>query len=307
LVGARTEAALEHARRLVAGELGRRVEAMRVALLDVRAEVEANLDFPEDVDAADVSRWRGAVDALADEIGGWLARFEAGRRMRERARVVIAGPANAGKSTLFNALLGQPRAIVADVPGTTRDYVEAELVLGPYACVLVDTAGLGESADAIERAGMAMAHDQLAGADVVVWVEPADREPVAAPPVAGGSELVRVESKRDLGTRRESWIGVALAGARDEGVERVRARLREFFARGADAAWIGLERHRDRAREASEELAAARAAFERGLELVAFHLGVAEARLGEIVGRSSLGMVGADVLDRIFARFCIGK
>ena len=119
IIGAQTDAALAQARRLASGELGRAVEAERRGLVELRAEIEANLDFPEDVDSGDVSRWRDEASERAAAVGRWLARFEAGRRARAKARVVLAGPPNAGKSSLFNALLGRPRALVADQPGTS--------------------------------------------------------------------------------------------------------------------------------------------------------------------------------------------
>jgi tRNA U34 5-carboxymethylaminomethyl modifying GTPase MnmE/TrmE len=120
---------------------------------------------------------------------------------------------------------------------------------------------------------------------------------------------VHVESKRDLGCVRDAWLGVVVAGARrGEGVDEVRRVLGDIVGGDAAQGWIGLARHRDRAAEALAELGLAAAQLERdALELMAFHLGVAATRLGEIRGRSSLGPVGEEVLARVFARFCIGK
>lgn len=312
VIGAQTDAALSQARRLAAGELGRQVEVQRRALLELRAEIEANLDFPEDVDPADVARWQREAADRREAVAQWLARFEAGRRARARARVVLAGPPNAGKSSLFNALLGRDRALVADQPGTTRDYVEAEFQLARYGCTLVDTAGLREGAEAVEQAGVALSRTQVEGADVVLWVEAADTHETdaAAWPSTGGATVIRVETKRDRGTRRPSWIGVALGpDAPPRGLEALREALRQWFAAGQDTAWIGLARHHDRAREALAAIDEAHDHLrdDEHLELAAFALGVAENRLGEITGRSALGPVGQDVLASIFARFCIGK
>lgn len=312
IIGAQTDAALAQARRLASGELGRAVEVERRRLVELRAEIEANLDFPEDVDPGDVSRWRDEVSERAAAIGRWLDRFEAGRRARAKARVVLAGPPNAGKSSLFNALLGRPRALVADQPGTTRDYVEAELELDRYGCVLVDTAGLREGAEAIEQAGVALSRAQVEGADVVLWIEAADAGAAddAVLAEARGAAIVRIESKRDRGCQRPDWLGVSMrAGAAVEGLEALREALRGWFHAGADQAWIGLARHRERAREALAALEESREHLrhDEHLELAAFTLGVAESRLGEITGRSALGPVGEEVLASIFARFCIGK
>lgn len=305
LIGAQTEAALDQARRLIAGELGREVDRLREGLADLRAEVEANLDFPEDVDEGDTRRWIHEIDACIHDVRRWLGGFEAGRRAREKARVVLAGPPNGGKSSLFNALLGEARAIVADMPGTTRDYVEADLELGPYVAVLVDTAGLRETREQVESEGVARSRGQLDRADVVLWIESADAADAEESP-ASGAERLYVETKRDLGTRRPEWLGVSMPR---HGVDAIKLRLREWFEAGGSQAWIGLARHRERAAEAIEQLQAAASILREDgpLEAAAFELAAAELRLGEITGRSALGPIGEDVLDRIFSRFCIGK
>ncbi|MEM7155710.1 MAG: tRNA modification GTPase [Myxococcota bacterium] len=311
IIGAQTDAALDQARRLASGELGVQVGTLREGLVQLRAEIEANLDFPEDVDPGDVQRWREEATTSRGAVQGWLARFEAGRRARARARVVLAGPPNAGKSSLFNALLGRSRALVSETPGTTRDYVEADFDLGRYGCVLVDTAGLREGAEAVERAGVALSREQVDGADVVLWVEAADVGEAEAPALDDRvATVMRVESKRDRGCRRPEWIGVSVdpdAGGGD--LEALRGALLEWFAAGHDQAWIGLLRHRERASEAVEAMDEALGLLQddETLELAAFALGVASSRLGEITGRSELGAMGEEVLAAIFARFCIGK
>jgi tRNA modification GTPase len=309
LIGAQTDEALAQARRLIAGEVGREVTARREAVADLRAEIEANLDFPDDVDAGDVARWRIELAALHAGVQAWLDGFEAGRRARERLRVVLAGPPNAGKSSLFNALLGRARAIVAPTPGTTRDYVDAELPAGAGSIVLVDTAGLRPDAEAIEARGIDLAHDQLAGADLVLWLEPADTEPAPAPAVLErAAAVIRIESKRDLGTRRPDCIGAAITPTQID-VKAVEHALATWSQADRDQAWIGLRRHRDCAAEALASLdrAADLLAAAQPLELTAFELAIADARLAEITGHTPLGPIADDVLDRIFTRFCIGK
>ncbi|WAS93941.1 tRNA modification GTPase [Nannocystis punicea] len=304
LIAARTSAAIDQARRLVAGELGREVEALRTVVGDLRAEIEANLDFPEDVAAGDVRRWREELMQHEATARAWLRSFAAGQRARERARVVIAGPPNAGKSALFNALLGRSRAIVSPTPGTTRDYVEAELQLDSLEVVVVDTAGLRHATDdSIEHEGIGRSREQIAGAELVLWLEPADVDPLDA----AVSEALRVESKRDLGTRRPDWLGVSVQTG--EGLEGLRVEIARKLRGDESAPWIGLARHRDRASEAASAMASALAQLERAapLELVAFELGVAERQLAEITGRDALGPVGEEVLGRIFSQFCIGK
>lgn len=304
LIGARTDAALAQAKRLVAGELGREVEQVRSAIERLRVEIEANLDFPEDVAGPDEQRWIGECARIEAELAGWLARFEAGRRARTRARVVLAGPPNAGKSALFNALLGRRRALVSDVAGTTRDYVEAELELDGRALTLVDTAGLRDSDDALEQAGVALGREQLDGAELIVWLEGADQAPVVREHF--DAPLLEVENKLDLGRRRPTWLGVS---TRDPAtLAPLRAAIIERLG-SIDEGWIGLARHRERA---SEGLAAMRESGEllregAGLELVAFALAQAQQRIAAITGHTGLGPIGAEVLDAIFSRFCIGK
>ena len=302
LIAAQTGAALEQARRLVAGELGREVSQLANEIHALRCEIEANLDFAEDVETADLTRWRGEISGFAATMRAWLGRFEAGRRSRERPRVVLAGPPNAGKSAVFNALLGRSRAIVSPVPGTTRDYVEAEMVLGSQEVVLVDTAGLREGADVVEEAGIARSRDQIDGADLVVWIEAADSGPAEVPAV----DLLRLENKRDLGCRRPAWTGsVGTTG----GVKELRAALQTWARSRVEQPWIGLARHRDRVADSREALDDAAAVLDQAgpLEIAAFQLGVAEQRLTEVTGRGTLGPIGEQVLADIFSRFCIGK
>jgi tRNA modification GTPase len=302
LIGAQTDAALEQARRLVAGELGREVDALARQIHTLRCEVEANLDFPDDVAEGDVLRWREEISSVGVVLRSWVARFEVSRRSRERARVVLAGPPNAGKSALFNALIGRDRAIVSALPGTTRDYVEAELRLGAHELMLVDTAGLRAGSDVLEEAGIARSREQIEGADLVVWVEAADTEMLGAP----SGEVVCVENKRDLGARRTAWVGTV---ANAEGVGAVREALTLWAETRGGSPWIGLARHRDRAEDAEAALAEAEGLLAAGglLEVVAFQLGIAEQRLTEIRGRGMLGPIGEELLHSIFARFCIGK
>jgi tRNA modification GTPase len=310
LIGAQTQAALEQARRLVAGELGREVEAVRERVEHLRIELEANLDFPEDVEARDLARFEAEAAHLTAEVERWLSGFERGRSARAKARVVIAGPPNAGKSALFNALLGQRRALVSTEAGTTRDYVEAEFVLAGRELNLIDTAGLRDSDNLIEVAGVELGREQIAGADVILWVEGAEQNPHPDVEIelaeAGGAAILRVENKRDLGPRRAGWISVS--AEQNLELDTLQQAIRVALGEEGEQ-WIGLARHRDRAREARDALAEARSLLQAsaGLELVALSLAVASRSLGEITGRTHLGAVGEDVLRAIFASFCIGK
>ncbi len=304
LISADTDAALAHARRLVAGELGREVAAVTDQLHALRCEVEAHLDFPEDVEDTAQERWRTELQVLAAEVRRWCERFAAGRHARERPRIVLAGPPNAGKSSILNALLGRQRSIVSADAGTTRDYVEVEWRLGARECVLVDTAGLRVAGDLVEAAGVGLSREQIDGADLIVWVEAADAGPAELVPDVG--ELLRVENKIDVGRQRSDWLGVSAVG--ELGISPLREALVEWDLSRTRDPWIGLARHHDCAAEAVEALDEANALVSVApLEVVAFQLMVAERRLREIGGRSSVGPVGEEVLASIFSRFCIGK
>lgn len=302
LIAAQTDAAVEQARRLVAGELGRAVQVHIAAIHALRCEIEAGLDFPEDVSPNEFLRWEGELSRLSGELQAWLGRFEAGKRSRERARIVLAGPPNAGKSSLFNALLGRERAIVSPQPGTTRDYVEAELEIFGREVVLVDTAGLRVGESVVEDLGIARSREQIGGADLLIWIEAADA-PVGEAPEG---EVLRVENKRDLGNRRPAWVG---AKATEAGVAEVVEAIGRWIEERTLHPWIGLARHRDRVGECVAALreASELATLNGAPELIAFQLGLAERRLAEVSGRASLGPVGEEVLASIFSRFCIGK
>lgn len=305
VIGAQTSAGLQLARRLAAGELGRAVEEVADGLARLRVEIEANLDFPEDVEARAVEGWAVRCQGVSEVLADWQARFEAGQRARTRPRVVLAGPPNAGKSSLFNALLGRERALVSASPGTTRDYVEMELGVGGADVTLVDTAGLRDTEDPVEAAGVERSEGQVRGADVVVWVEASDAEPVEPGVVPEGAALLCFESKRDLGSRRP-WPGVSVRTG--EGMEGLIEAMRRAMSDRGEEAWVGLARHAECTRQSRE---AVHRAIEQlradALELAAFELGVAEARLSDITGRARLGPIGEDVLDAIFSTFCIGK
>ncbi|MFM7141402.1 MAG: tRNA uridine-5-carboxymethylaminomethyl(34) synthesis GTPase MnmE, partial [Alphaproteobacteria bacterium] len=173
LVEASSEPALEIARSQLDGRLSRVIAALRDRLLDARALVEAHLDFPEDDLPADASREiESTIEASLDEVRLLRRGFERARLAREGARVVLLGKPNVGKSSLLNSLLGRERALVSAEPGTTRDFLEEPLAIGPrgFRVLLVDTAGLREAGGVVERAGIERTRDLAGAADAVVAV-----------------------------------------------------------------------------------------------------------------------------------------
>jgi tRNA modification GTPase len=311
------------ARRSLEGEFSRRVEAIAAALLALRVHVEAMIDFvdePIETLGGDVvaERLRVADAALAS----LLADAERGRRLRDGLHVVIVGPPNAGKSSLLNALARSDRAIVTDIAGTTRDLLQETVRVGGIELTLVDTAGLREGGDAIEREGMRRAAAELARADLALVVVDA-RDPAAGLAALGdalppaGRRLV-VHNKADLLEHRPGAPAQASAGtgAGDDairvsartgaGLAALEARLlaRMSQAGSGAGAFTARQRHVDALARAAAELAEGRSALAAGLlDLAAEALRQAHDALGEVTGR----VRPDDLLGHIFSTFCIGK
>jgi tRNA modification GTPase len=325
LIHAETARAHELALAQLAGELSRRVEALAERVTDAVAEVEARVDFAEDVGGVEVPEHVIAAIAAVDrELAGLLAGAPYARAVREGVRVPLVGRPNVGKSSLFNALLGEARAIVTEVPGTTRDRVSEAIELAGIRVTVSDTAGLRETEDAVESLGVAHAREALAGCAVALWVvdgaapllaedrriagELATKRVLVAlnkcdqPAVTHAAE---VEALLD-GTPRRI---VAVSATDGVGLDALRAALAELLGAGGAAGGVtgalGNLRHAEALERARGALGrAARVAAERSPgEIVALELREALGALGEVTGRS----VGADLLERIFSRFCVGK
>jgi tRNA modification GTPase len=305
LVAAETAAQRRQALRQLDGALGALYRGWAERLRLLLAQQEALIDFPDEDLPPEVQARVGAeLDTLAQDIAAHLDDNRRGERLREGLVFAIAGRPNVGKSSLINALAERDVAIVSAIPGTTRDALETRAVLGGVPVTLVDTAGLRESADEIEAEGVRRARARAAAADlVIVVVEVGDAPPPPDPlPRGEGGSLV-VANKLDLGGAVPAGaIGVsALTG---EGLPALRARL-EAAARclteGAGPPPLTQARHRAALREAAARLAGARMADLP--ELRAEDLRLALRALGRITG--TVGV--EDILDTLFARFCIGK
>lgn len=308
LVKAETEnqRALAYAR--LEGGLSRQVEGWRERLLDLRAEIEARLDFSDegDVDPLPAS-FAGAAHALGDDIAAVLATRGQGRILREGFRVVLAGPPNAGKSSLLNALSRSDAAIVSDEPGTTRDLKEVALDVNGQMIRLIDSAGIRETASKAEALGVERAREAMRDADLVLWLMAPDT--LDDPPTEfSGTDphrpvVARVGTKLDLGAvPRVDHCVSALTG---EGIDRLLEVLVEASgARSVHASDILVSHEQDRAAllSAAEALGRVTGRLDQP-ELAAEDLRTASASLERL-----LGLMDAEaVLDRLFAGFCIGK
>lgn len=311
LVAAQTDRAARAAAEQLAGALGRRTDAAYDALLALCADVEATLDFTEEETPGLLppDRFASRLDPVRADLAALADTFREGRLLREGALVVLSGPPNAGKSTLFNALLGADRAIVAAAPGTTRDSIEEALSLDGVPIRLADTAGLREASDPVEREGVDRARALAAGADLELRLVPPGDEP----PAGCGPGSIVVLSKCDLDAApRPIPPGAIRASARTgEGLDALRAeilvRLGASPARSGGQGAAANARHRALLATALAAIDDARALYlARGEEAAvpaAGRLRAAAEALGAVTGRTYTD----ELLDTVFGRFCVGK
>jgi tRNA modification GTPase len=314
VIEAGNPAQLDAALRQLAGGLSGPITALRDRLLDLVAHLEANLDFTEEPDVGPVSRASLAheLNDAAENLSDIASQLSERERASGHPRVVLAGPPNAGKSRLFNALLGRDRAIVSPLAGTTRDYLSELCHCDGLAVELIDTAGFDEPADAVTRHAQELRADQAAQADLLL--ECCSVEAPLAPegPAAPAINLLRVRTKADLvltaGERPAVQGEIHTSAVTGAGLSALRSAiarmLRERDAGEEALLCTGARCRGSVIRAAAALRSAAQIIVESGGdELVAFDLRLAVDELGVVVGAS----VTDDILDRIFRRFCIGK
>ena len=305
LVDAETEAQRRQALRIAGGALSRDAEAIRASLASAMALIEAQIDFSdvEDSDALSLEQARAIVATALTRTRAALAGASAGERLREGFTVVIAGPPNVGKSTLMNALARREVSIVSALPGTTRDLVEASLDLRGFPVTLVDTAGLRESDDPIEREGVARARRRAERADLTLWLT--DSTALGAPAFDGAGPAIAIATKADLGGGARAGA-MAISALTGQGIEQLLDAIANVAAEqmtGPAPALITLERHRAAYADALAALERALDPAQGELELVAEDLRLAARALERIAGRIDV----EDVLGEIFKRLCVGK
>ena len=307
LIDAETEAQRQQAQRQMDGALEHWASQQREALLAALATAEAGIDFADEPDVAGdfaSEACRGATLLLA-AVRDALQSAAVSTRVREGAVVVLAGPPNAGKSTLLNALARRDVAIVSPVAGTTRDAIEVRLDLGGHLVTVVDTAGLQATLDPVEQEGVARARMRARTADLVLWLSEAGH-PAPPDPAFTGLPLWRVATKTDLADA-SALTDHAVAATTGAGLAELEASLAVFLAGGSDGGAAGLvtrERHRAALRAAEAALAGVVAAGSAApLEVMVEGLLEAASALDALVGH----LATDDVLDAVFARFCIGK
>jgi tRNA modification GTPase len=304
LLEAETENQRRQALARLEGGLSRRIDLWRDQLLDLRAQIEANLDFSDEGDVGDMlpEAFGGAIAILRDDIETALATIDAGRITREGLRVALAGPPNAGKSSLLNALAKSDVAIVTDEAGTTRDVREVPIDIEGQLVIMLDLAGLRETDSKAEAEGVRRARAEIGRADLILWLDAPDVEPMAMP--QSQAPVWLVATKADLGGGAPN-AQFSISVHENHGLDDLVRELARFAGSltGTGEPML-LSRERDRA--ALQQSAAALAEAQRHLaelELAAEALRIASQALERLVGR-----IDAErVLDRLFASFCIGK
>ena len=293
LIEAETESQRKAALALAEGGLRKQIAMWQERLLALSAQAERAIDYDEEDEAVDPALLRGCA-SLADELRQWLEQPRV-EPLKDGVLVVVSGPPNSGKSSLINAMSGEERAIVTDIPGTTRDHIEVPLALGGVPIRLVDTAGLRETQDRVEAIGVERAGRMVESADVLLWLG----DPAQAP---AHSRRIKVHAKADvLGPAPEGALGVsALTGEGLAGLLVEVERMARSVLPAEDA--IALNRRQARHMEQAGD-AIAHAAVTKDLVLVAEDLRSARSAFDRLTGRAGV----EDVLDTLFGRFCLGK
>lgn len=305
LIDAASREAARSALRSLAGEFSAAIDALGAELTELRALTEAMLDFPEEeVDSLhreDAATRLARVSAALDTV---IAKSRQGSLLRTGIHVVLAGRPNVGKSSLLNRLAGEERAIVTPVPGTTRDALREPVQIEGVPLIVVDTAGLRQSVDEVERLGIERTQRELRGADLVLAVFEAGKEAARLEELAPGAARIDVYNKTDLVPGFIAPAGaVAVSAKTGEGLDRLRKAILEaagWYSTG-ESVFLARERHLRALETARRHLAAARGV--RQWEFFAEELRLAQVALGSITGE----FTADDLLGEIFARFCVGK
>lgn len=318
LIASGTEYAARLAGRSLSGEFSRHIHGLVESLINLRTLIEAALDFPEDeIDditnstiAADLNKLRADLDALQKGA-------HQGNLIREGIQIVIAGPPNVGKSSLLNALSGTESAIVTPIPGTTRDLLHREIQIDGLAVHVIDTAGLRYSDDLVEREGIRRAQDQIKKADIVLWLadDSHNKDPSALDltKVPDHIHVIFVRNKIDLSGRQPGLYQtpqgteIAISASEGTGLDYLRSHLKQVvgYQERDEGIFLARRRHLNALARAQEALTFAQKNLNIGnnTEIAAEEMRIAQRALSEITGEFS----SDDLLDRIFASFCLGK
>lgn len=320
LISARSERALRVAHQQLVGSIGTRMEAYRERLLEVIAALEAYIDFPEeDLPAEDQQGPLQTLATLTTDLAELIETSRYKALLHEGIRTVIVGAPNAGKSSLLNALLGEDRAIVSPIPGTTRDVISERIMVGPYCLNMMDTAGIHDVTEEIEKLGIARSKQKLSEADFILLVIDSAAplpsfDPATLEHFNSGNTLV-IENKTDLADSRvcadflPQCSHLRLSLQTNEHISTLRATLVQMLEKDRiipdENATMVSSRHAAALDQALQAILVSRRHLKEGVsaELAVTELRVALDAVGEVVGKVD----NEAMLDKLFATFCIGK
>lgn len=320
LIAAQSDAAVRAAQSQHEGALFRSIEKIRQSLIDLASEIAAWVDYPdEDTPALESDRLTNGLSQLADRLEKYINSYERGRILREGADTVIVGRPNTGKSTLMNLLAGCERSIVTAMPGTTRDIIEETVRLGDAVLRLSDTAGLRDTEEYVEQLGVKRARDRMEQADLILAVfdgsMPLQREDLSLIESLKGKRVVAVLNKSDLGQKADAELlkskfggFVRLAAKTGEGQEELQRLVEKTLGLESvsfDSGLLANERQLQCASRALSAVISAQNAVQDGITLDAVSVCVDDAieALSELTGEKASDAV----IERVFARFCVGK
>lgn len=308
IINARSSSAGDNAIKLYQGFLGSEIQSIRLELLNIMGEVTASIDFPDEVGDFDRPKYQSLIDSQLSRIDKLLAGEEEGHILRNGYKVALIGNPNAGKSTLLNALLKKERAIVTDIAGTTRDVIEEAFSIKGLPIILLDTAGLRESLDTVERIGIEKTKEIIKEADLVISLQDMNlEEDLGAAKLLEAKRYIKVGTKKDTLPQHDGInYDLCISAMTGEGIEELKEKIYKTILAGSqsDSAVKVNHRQADLLRKAKTALMNSRKAAENEPEdFWTIDLRAAIAALGEITGET----LTEELLDNIFSRFCIGK
>lgn len=319
LIRARSESARAVAVGQMQGRLSLLIHNIRDQLADLLALVEAHIDFPEDdLEPPILHQLSSEASEAQQDVDALLATFDSGRLLREGLSILILGRPNVGKSSLLNCLLGESRAIVSEIPGTTRDTIEESLCLGGMPLRLIDTAGVRDSVHPVEAEGIRRSKEKVGAADLILLVvdgsRPFTEDDLLALDACAGRRTLLVVNQSDrpilpLSDKFLSLPAVPVSARTGEGMDRLQERIMEIFQGGGsdptETVLLSDQRHYQALLGARGAICAYLLTLREAFipELLALELREALRALGEITGETA----SEDILQRIFSRFCIGK
>jgi len=311
LIQASTKHSLESALFQLEGKLHHAIKLILDDISTIRSEIELDIDFSDQgLEHKKYEDYLIVLKEIKTKIGRLISSAQEGLILHDGYRVVIAGPPNAGKSSVFNKIIENERAIVTEIPGTTRDYIEEDIALEGYLIKLFDTAGLRERADEIERFGIEKAYKILKNAHLILWIEDCTVSRETSIPSFEGTKLISVMNKSDLIEKKEIEVeeSIFVSAKTGNGINRLKQEIiknvdiQKFDLTG------GIITNSRQLSAAEKSLKAINQAIEtteaeKGLEFIAFDLHEASEYLEEIIGKIS----SEDIINSIFDRFCVGK